>query len=125
MYNMPFFGVPYYRNYHRGTYNNFNKEANWNYNQDSISQSVSNNEKSSATNDFSSSTTGSNSASCSENACASNSRSARSDGQPFINILGIDLYSDDILILCILLSLYMEGVKDEMLFISLILLLLS
>lgn len=44
---------------------------------------------------------------------------------PLFQILGIDLYFDDILILCLLFFLYQEGVKDQGLFISLILLLLS
>ena len=54
-----------------------------------------------------------------------NSKSPDKDNQVLINILGIDLYSDDILILCILFFLYTEGIKDEMLFISLVLLLLT
>ena len=41
------------------------------------------------------------------------------------NILGITLYFDDILIICLLFFLYSEGVQDEMLFIALILLLIS
>jgi hypothetical protein len=49
---------------------------------------------------------------------------ANSD-EPIIEILGIRLYSDDILILGLLFFLYKENVKDEMLFLSLILLLLS
>lgn len=42
-----------------------------------------------------------------------------------INILGIDLFSDDILLILIIYFLYTEGVKDIYLFIVLILLLLS
>lgn len=42
-----------------------------------------------------------------------------------LEILGIQLYLDDIIILSLLFFLYKEGVKDEMLFLSLILLLLS
>lgn len=38
---------------------------------------------------------------------------------------GINLYFDDILLICLLLFLYNEGVKDQFLFISLIMLLLS
>lgn len=45
--------------------------------------------------------------------------------EPILEILGIKLYFDDILILGLLFFLYTEGVKDEILFISLILLLLS
>lgn len=44
---------------------------------------------------------------------------------PVIEIMGIKLYMDDILILILLFILYKEDVKDEMLYISLILLLLS
>lgn len=47
------------------------------------------------------------------------------DEEPFLDILGIKLYLDDLIILCLLFFLYQEGVKDEILFIALILLLLS
>lgn len=40
-------------------------------------------------------------------------------------IFGLKIYFDDILIICILLFLYQEGIRDEYLFIALILLLLS
>lgn len=40
-------------------------------------------------------------------------------------IFGLKIYFDDVLIICILLFLYQEGIQDEYLFISLILLLLS
>lgn len=43
----------------------------------------------------------------------------------YFEILGIKLYFDDILLICMIFFLYNEGVKDQMLFISLILLLLS
>lgn len=43
----------------------------------------------------------------------------------FIEIFGIKLYFDDILIIALIFFLYNEGVKDNFLFISLILLLLS
>lgn len=45
--------------------------------------------------------------------------------QVIFEVLGIKLYLDDIIILGLLFILYQEEVKDEMLFISLILLLLS
>lgn len=45
--------------------------------------------------------------------------------EPIFEILGIQLYLDDIMILGLLFFLYQEGVQDEMLFIALILLLLS
>ena len=45
--------------------------------------------------------------------------------EPLLEILGIKLYLDDIIILGLLFFLYNEGVKDDILFITLILLLLS
>lgn len=45
--------------------------------------------------------------------------------QVIFEVLGIKLYLDDIIILILLFILYQEEVKDEMLFICLILLLLS
>jgi hypothetical protein len=45
--------------------------------------------------------------------------------EPILEIFGIELYLDDIIIICLLFFLYKEGVKDELLFIALILLLLS
>lgn len=44
---------------------------------------------------------------------------------PILELFGIRLYLDDIIILCLLFLLYKEDVKDEMLFIALILLLLG
>ena len=40
-------------------------------------------------------------------------------------IFGITLHFDDILLICLLLFLYNEGVNDKLLFIALIMLLLS
>lgn len=45
--------------------------------------------------------------------------------QPVLEILGLKLYLDDLIILALLFFLYKEDVKDEILFIALILLLLS
>lgn len=46
------------------------------------------------------------------------------DGFVF-DIFGLKLYYDDILLICLIFFLYNEGIKDESLFIILILLLLS
>lgn len=48
-----------------------------------------------------------------------------SNEQPIINILGINLYFDDILIICLIFFLYSEKVTDYYLFFVLILLLLT
>lgn len=45
--------------------------------------------------------------------------------KPIFEIFGIKLYIDDILILCLLYFLYEENVKDDMLFMVLLLLLIS
>ena len=42
-----------------------------------------------------------------------------------INIFGLNLYFDDLLIIMLLIFLYNEKVQDNLLFISLVLLLLS
>ena len=47
------------------------------------------------------------------------------EDSPLFQLFGINLYFDDILLICLIFFLYQEGVKDEGLFISLILLLLS
>ncbi len=44
---------------------------------------------------------------------------------PILNIFGKALYYDDILLICIIFFLYKEEVKDESLFVALILLLLN
>lgn len=54
-----------------------------------------------------------------------NSSSLSDTEEPILEVLGIKLYLDDLIILGLLFFLYQEGVKDENLFISLILLLLS
>lgn len=47
------------------------------------------------------------------------------DEKPMFELFGIKLYQDDILLICLIFFLYNEGIKDEFLFIALILLLLS
>lgn len=50
---------------------------------------------------------------------------SNNEDSPLFQLFGINLYFDDILLVCLIFFLYQEGVKDEGLFISLILLLLS
>ena len=54
-----------------------------------------------------------------------NEKDAYGENQPIFELFGIKLYFDDILLICLIFFLYNEGVKDDYLFISLILLLLS
>lgn len=49
----------------------------------------------------------------------------KSADSELFEIFGIKLYFDDILLICLIFFLYNEGVKDQYLFISLILLLLT
>lgn len=49
----------------------------------------------------------------------------KSNNDVIFEIFGIKLYFDDILLICLIFFLYNEGVKDQYLFIALILLLLS
>ena len=48
-----------------------------------------------------------------------------SSDEPIFEFMGIKLYLDDLLILGLLFILYTEGVEDEMLFLSLILLIIG
>lgn len=48
-----------------------------------------------------------------------------SEDSPFIEIFGVSLYFDDILLVCLLLFLSQEGVEDQWLYIALVLLLFS
>lgn len=54
-----------------------------------------------------------------------NSADTTNDSDYFFELFGLKLYFDDILLICLIFFLYEEGVKDDELFISLILLLLS
>ena len=59
---------------------------------------------------------------CEESNC---NEQTEQENREFFEIMGIKLYFDDILIICLLFFLYNEGVQDDGLFIALILLLLS
>ena len=48
-----------------------------------------------------------------------------SESVDYFEIFGLKLFFDDILLICIIFFLYNEGVKDQWLFVTLILLLLS
>jgi hypothetical protein len=45
--------------------------------------------------------------------------------EALFEIMGLKIYFDDLLLICIIFFLYQEGIKDQYLFIALILLLLS
>ena len=49
----------------------------------------------------------------------------KNDDTVMFELSGIKLYQDDILLICLIFFLYNEGIKDEFLFVALVLLLLS
>jgi hypothetical protein len=52
-------------------------------------------------------------------------KAAENNTRQSFQIMGITLYFDDILLICLIFFLYSEGIEDQSLFLSLILLLLS
>lgn len=60
---------------------------------------------------------------CEENSIPNNDEKIKDN--VMFELLGIKLYQDDIILICLIFFLYNEGIKDEFLFIALILLLLS
>lgn len=116
MFHLPYFNMPYYGRYSRYGYhypyyncfktsntNSYNKNANSTKN----NSSVKNMNICSSTNE------------------KENKNKENSSDSPLFQLFGINLYFDDILLICLIWFLYDEGVKDEGLFIALILLLLS
>lgn len=113
----PFFGFPYNRYYYnnfRGTYPHLNSQ----YDTNSVSQAFTENDTKSLENVDNSSVS-------TDNEISEDRKISSNMDEPIFEILGISLYLDDIIILCLLFFLYTEGVQDELLFIVLILLLLS
>jgi hypothetical protein len=111
----PYFNFPYHNNYSRYGYHYSNSTANNNFNNTYINKD----------NDvYKKDKTGSISCTTFENN-KKEEPSLDNDDSPLFQIFGINLYFDDILIVCILFFLYQEGVKDEGLFVVLILLLLT
>ena len=53
------------------------------------------------------------------------SNNSKSTSSPFLNILGISLYFDDVLLICLILFLCNEKITDDYLLLALILLLLD
>lgn len=139
----PFFGFPYFNQYNRQL--NYRVPRNWESTKNSSNQAINNfkkeensitDVKNTSSNTISSSTSN---AFTKINSNKNNNRSfipkftfnnvllnsSINAEEPVFEILGIKLYLDDVIILCLLFILYQEDVKDEMLFIILILLLLS
>lgn len=116
MFNYPYIGYPPYNNYYK--YFNNSKSNPWNMNQTN-NYKASNIDKNN------------NNAELIEEANIDNrnnnskSYNNKKSNSEYIDILGIRLYFDDILLILLIYFLYSEGVKDTGLFITLILLLLG
>lgn len=115
MFNYPYMRSPYYNNY----YNNYNKHLNTpsnNYNKSHINNNQNNslqpskeiNNKNSNYNNFN-----------------NNKDNIKKSDSECIDILGIKLHLDDILLMLLIYSLYSDGIQDNYLFFVLILLLLT
>lgn len=136
MFSYPFFNFPNrmrYGSYPYG-YSNYNKYSPYYYGKYSkssdgyVSKEYSSNCSGCNDNAFSNGA----SFACENNKtenCCSSSNSCVSDelleDRQCFEIMGIKLYFDDILLICLIFFLYLEGVQDEMLFLALVLLLLS
>ena len=103
MARFPFFGFPYQYPYYNRYYNNY-KYYNSNINKNNHDDNDTDKEIEES---------------------SVQARDNNNCDKPILNFMGIKLFLDDIIILGILFLLYTEEVKDEMLFIALILLLLS
>lgn len=114
MYNYPYIGYPFNKNYYRyfnqspvaNHYNNLARNNTY------LNQSTSNSSENHNYNNEDSSS----------NKRTNDNKKSNSE---YIDILGIRLHFDDILLILLIYFLYSEGVKDFGLFITLILLLLS
>lgn len=109
MFSYPYFNYPYYRRYRPFPYAPKPNTSFSTSEPNSHSEKENKKEKKNAT----------------TNKSSSNSASDQENRGDFFDIFGIRLYFDDILLICLIFFLYKEGVEDQSLFISLILLLLS
>lgn len=119
MFNNPYFGFPYYNRYPKYGYRPMYYSNNINSNTHNIVNSKNIN-NSNYTNNINTATKPNDNCDCLNNTICNNE-----DDTPMFEIFGIKLFFDDILIICLIFFLYKEEVKDQSLFISLILLLLS
>ena len=117
-FRMPYFGYPY------NNYYSYPKSNYFPYNNKYVENVKFNNAYSSNNNNVSSNPSESIVSSKADIKTEEENRNNSSDDYLF-EIFGLKLYFDDILIICILFFLYEQGVKDQELFISLILLLLG
>ena len=127
MYNYPFFNFPSFRRYtYRPTeryvsgYSPTQNNPQNNHNPQNYSRKINRNQNNASQNCKSYNNVNSNPISN-----TSDDKEGFKDRQELFDFLGIKLYFDDVLLICLIFFLYNEGVKDQYLFISLIMLLLS
>lgn len=137
IYNSPFFPFSYYRKKPINKNNYIYQNSPYNYYGNYYNSSTSiNSEKNNALFKHSTSNNPLNHTVNNSNTVLSNSEiylnnektnriDKKNNGTEVFEIFGLKLYFDDILLICLIFFLYNEGVKDQYLFISLILLLLS
>lgn len=134
----PYLGMPYYNRYSRYGYRypyysykktneNFgdNSKITYNVQNSKRDMNVKNDYKKNKNGYTSMYTDNANNLDNNVNAKQKDQQSNANDDAPLFQFFGINLYFDDILLICLIWFLYDEGVKDECLFIALILLLLS
>ena len=141
MYNYPFFSFPNFRNYRPQNITPNNHMQHFNYEQINNKQYLSTlseppkenakykkrynkkEDKIAVKANFSGNNNNNNNYNNSNN--YNNAKIIKNENDALFEIFGIKLYFDDILLISLIFFLYSEGVKDDYLFISLILLLIS
>lgn len=119
----PFFGFPNHMNYRQPYgYSKFKEHSFYNKNFN-VKNNVCNNSMPNQSLNMYNKTT--NKCTNDYGAVHKEETSSSCEDRTFFEIMGIKLYFDDILLICLIFFLYSEGVQDEMLFVALVLLLLS
>ena len=129
MMNSPYFGFPYYNRYSRYGYRYPYYNNSSSYNSTNNNNSNSNNKPCENNKSYNSKEKSESNSFSKLNKINSNNNSTNCSDEdtenPMFEIFGIKLFFDDILLIALIFFLYTEGVKDQNLFISLVLLLLS
>ena len=112
---MPIFRYPFF----------YNPYYNRNYQYNFLKAPIENQSNNLHTNKQIASNDSQNNAPVNKNDKKNNSKKVDENSNYFFELFGLKLYFDDILLICLIFFLYQEGVRDDELFISLILLLLS
>ena len=123
IFRYPFFYNNYYGNYYNRPYSNKQGYLSKSTDNGNFHNSLHNNSK--KHNDTPSNNPGTLQTESDNLNQKNNSKKSDSGSEYFFELFGLKLYFDDILLICLIFFLYQEGVKDDELFISLILLLLS